>query len=351
MSIPERLICWYRLNGRDLPWRHTRDPYRIWVSEIILQQTRVDQGIPYYTKFIETFPDPASLATAEEQEVLKAWQGLGYYRRALHMHAAAKEIVFKHQGIFPSDYQDIRLLKGIGNYTAAAIGSIAFGLPFPVVDGNVIRMIARLTGIEEPVSRPAVVRSILSVAESWITNMDPGEFNQAMMDFGAMVCKPVSPGCPSCPFAEDCSANISGRVHLIPVRKPRPPVRVRYLNYYVLTGEFDGQKQIYLRKRPGNDIWRNLYDFPCIESVSESGASDADPFFESHRLPFPQQAFAGITGPVQHMLTHQRLSVRFLSFDLTDLPDLHYFRVPVGDLHRYPVPRLIERYISGRSFG
>lgn len=351
MSIPERLISWYRLNGRDLPWRHTSDPYRIWVSEIILQQTRVDQGMPYYENFLKRFPDTATLANAEEQEILKVWQGLGYYRRALHMHAAAKEIMQRHQGVFPTDFQDIRQLKGIGDYTAAAVGSIAFGIPCPVVDGNVIRMIARIKGIEVPVSRPSVIRGIRSVAESWIVDMDPGEFNQAMMDFGALVCRPASPGCPSCPLAGECTANISGKADHIPVRKPRPPVRVRYLNYYVLTGDYSGKKQIYLRKRPGNDIWKNLYDFPCIESADGPASPDADPFFESHRLPFPREAFTGITGPVKHMLTHQRLSVRFLSFDLTDLPDLPYIRVPVGDLYQYPVPRLIDRYISARSFG
>lgn len=348
MNIPEVLIQWYRQNGRDLPWRQTREPYPVWVSEIILQQTRVEQGLPYFKKFLDHFPDPESLASAGEEEVLKVWQGLGYYRRALNMHMAAREIMQKHQGRFPSNYQDIRQLKGIGDYTAAAIGSIAFGLPYPVVDGNVIRMIARITGMTEPVTNTEAVRRIRGVAESWIGNMEPGEFNQAMMDFGALVCKPVSPGCTLCPLVEECMARMLGKENLIPVRKTRPPVRVRYLNYYVLTGEYNGQKHIYLRKRPGNDIWKNLYDFPCIESGSDNGYTEPDPFFIGHCVTIPERSLTGIYGPVKHLLTHQRLSVLFLHFDLNNLPELPYIRVPLGELYQYPVPRLIERYLSGR---
>ena len=219
MAFADTLIAWYEDHKRDLPWRGEPDPYKIWVSEIILQQTRVQQGWDYYLRFIDNFPDVRTLAEADEERVLKVWQGLGYYSRARNMHAAAREIMSKHHGRFPDIYDEILSLKGIGAYTAAAIGSIAFHLPYPAVDGNVIRIVSRIFGVCEDVSQPAVVKRITEICETQMDSTQPGVFNQAAMDFGAMQCVPRNPNCEECPFQSDCYACQNNLVDILPVKK------------------------------------------------------------------------------------------------------------------------------------
>ena len=225
VAFADTLISWYEDHKRDLPWRGEPDPYKIWVSEIILQQTRVQQGWDYYIRFIDNFPDVKALAEADEDRVLKVWQGLGYYSRARNMHAAAREIMEKHGGHFPNEYDKILSLKGIGNYTAAAISSIAFGLPYPAVDGNVIRIVSRIFGICDDVTQPAVVKKITAICETEIDSNRPGVFNQAAMDFGAIQCVPRNPNCDECPFQSSCYAYNNHLVDILPVKKKKAESR------------------------------------------------------------------------------------------------------------------------------
>ena len=265
MNFTKILAKWYDKNKRDLPWRRTKDPYRIWVSEIILQQTRIEQGWDYYLRFLEKFPILRALASAEEEEVLKLWQGLGYYSRARNMHAAAKEIMNLHQGIFPKTYEEIRKLKGIGDYTAAAISSIAFGIPSPVVDGNVLRLFSRFFGIRDPVDTQKGKTTVLEKAKELISPEHPGDFNQAIMEFGALQCKPT-PDCKTCPLKPGCVAFQQNRIAEFPVKSKKQRQRTRYFHYlFIITGK--GKKRsVFLKKRTGNDIWKNLFDFPLIET-------------------------------------------------------------------------------------
>jgi len=235
MNFSRQLLSWYRKNKRDLPWRHTHDPYLIWLSEVIMQQTRIDQGLPYYEKFAKVYPTVAHLAAAGEQEVLKLWQGLGYYSRARNLHQAAKMIMELHGGSFPSTYSSIRSLKGVGDYTAAAIASISFGLSHPVADGNVLRFLARLYGITDPTDQPETKRHILDLANENIDHRHPGDFNQAMMEFGARVCTPANPDCCHCIFMTCCLAKARGLVGSIPARTVKTPVRKRFIHYLVVT--------------------------------------------------------------------------------------------------------------------
>ena len=265
MAFADTLIRWYEEHKRDLPWRGENDPYKIWVSEIILQQTRVQQGWDYYLRFIDNFPNVKALAEAEEERVLKVWQGLGYYSRARNMHTAAREIMTKHGGQFPQDYDSILALKGIGKYTAAAIASIAFHLPYPAVDGNVIRIISRIFGICDDVTQPAVVKQITNICETHIDGKQPGIFNQAAMDFGAMQCTPKNPQCGECPFMRECYALHHQLTDILPVKKKKAEQKHRYFHYSVYLCD----NHTIIEKRTGSDIWKNMYQFPLIETDSD----------------------------------------------------------------------------------
>ena len=243
----ETLLAWYEANGRDLPWRRTRDPYAIWLSEIILQQTRIAQGQAYWERFMARFPDVFSLAAADEDQVLRLWEGLGYYSRARNLLAAARQVAAR--GSFPDTLEEIRALKGVGDYTAAAIGSFAFDLPAAVVDGNVYRVLARFYGIATPVGTTAAKHEFTALAQALLPDGHPGDFNQAIMDFGALQCTPAAPACLVCPLAERCEALRSGRTSLLPVRKDAPAVRDRYLRYIYLRCQ--GETAIH-RRGPGD---------------------------------------------------------------------------------------------------
>lgn len=253
-SFGVRIMEWYKENGRDLPWRNTKDPYRIWVSEIILQQTRVAQGYDYYCRFIRRFPDVNSLAEAGEDEVMKYWQGLGYYSRARNLHAAAREIAGK--GYFPDTYEEVRRLKGVGDYTAAAICSFAFGLPCAVVDGNVYRVLSRWMGIDMPVDSVKGKNYFRELAEELLVKEDPALYNQAIMDFGALQCTPSSPSCMFCPLSDSCVALQKGWVDRLPVKQHKTKVSERFFTYlFIISGDFT-----FIHKRTGDDIWKNLYE-------------------------------------------------------------------------------------------
>ena len=341
------LLKWFRENGRDLPWRQTRDPYAIWLSEIILQQTQVKQGWDYWERFMHRWPTVEALAAATEDEVLREWQGLGYYSRARNLHYAAKQIVAL--GHFPDTLDEIRKLKGVGDYTAAAIGSIAFGLPAAVVDGNVYRVLARHFGIDTPINTTEGKKTFTALAQSLLPSDNcqlsarpkdacyqrdarifnyqlpqVAAYNQAIMDFGAIQCTPSSPNCPNCPLQESCSAFRSGRVSDLPVKQKTLKVRERHLIYLYI--RYNGQTAIH-RRGPG-DIWQGLYE-PWLVDTVPAGA-------------------VLIKQNVKHVLTHRILLADFYLLEVSEKPSLppDYIWIPESDLDSYAVPRLIEKFLQ-----
>ncbi len=345
MTFSRQLLSWYQQNKRDLPWRNTKDPYLIWLSEIIMQQTRIVQGTPYYTRFARAWPTVTLLAAADEQEVLRMWQGLGYYSRARNLHETARMIVKDYNGQFPDTYSGIRRLKGIGDYTAAAIASVCFGLPYAVMDGNVLRFISRLFGMTESIDLVETKKTILSLASDNIDHLNPGDYNQALMEFGAMVCTPANPDCMNCLFKTRCIAFITNTTDSIPARSGKTKVRHRYLHYLVLTVTVRGKEFIYLNKRTGNEIWRNLYDFPSLEFPEDKRNSELQPdefrVFSQDNLP----EISEVSEPFVHLLTHQKLHARFYRFHSETLINLSYPLILLEDVHKYPLPRLIHRYL------
>ena len=349
MTITKFLLQWYSQNKRSLPWRETRDPYKIWLSEVILQQTRVAQGTGYYHRFLVAFPDVRSLAEADEQDVLKLWQGLGYYSRARNMHHTAKEVVEKHNGIFPDSSAGLKKLKGIGDYTAAAIASICFDEPTAVLDGNVARVISRLYAINEPVDTNIGRKIITDLANSLLDTNHPGTFNQAVMELGALVCTPKSPSCNTCPLSFACEALKNKKIENFPVKTPKKTPTLRHLNYLVISFMKNNEEFILMRKRTGNDIWKNMYDFPCIEtenasdtadvleSCVKSGLFDGFPFVVKH-----------VSDEYFHQLSHRRLLARFIRIEMQGMPMLHddITFVKEDQIAELPLPRLIDRYIA-----
>ena len=340
-----RLLHWYHEHKRDLPWRRTKDPYKIWVSEIIMQQTRVDQGMPYYSRFISRYPSISDLALADEQSILKLWQGLGYYSRGRNMHAAAKQIQSDFQGRFPDTYAEIRRLKGIGDYTAAAIASIAFELPHPVVDGNVLRFFSRFYGIETAIDAVETKKEIYRLACAVIPVENPGDFNQAIMEFGAMVCTPKNPGCDHCTFHTTCVARINGLTSRIPVKGKKTSQRHRYFHYLVKRSH-DGMN-ISMKKRSESDIWKGLYDFPLIETDNPAtfreliGLSEWKELTKNHPGKGIRRSAA-----FRHLLTHQVIHARFYEWctDRSLFADETWFHME--ELKNLPLPRLIDHYLQ-----
>ena len=317
-QITETLLTWYDRYGRDLPWRRTRDPYAIWLSEIILQQTRIAQGQAYWERFMKHFPNVETLAAASEDEVLRLWEGLGYYSRARNLHAAAQQIVT--QGTFPVTLEGLRALKGIGDYTAAAIGSIAFGIPAAVVDGNVYRVLARYYGISTPVGSTAAKKEFTALAQSLLPAGRPGDFNQAMMDFGAIQCTPANPACLTCPLASGCQALREGRVESLPVKQRTTAIQTRKVDYIYIRCK--GRTAI--RRRGAGDIWQGLWE-PLTELL---------PGVEAKLL---RQG-------VRHQLTHRTLIADFYLAETHQAPALPdgYVWIQEAELDRYAKPRLFE---------
>lgn len=338
-----KLLEWYGEHRRFFPWRDTRDPYMIWISEVILQQTRISQGYDYFLRFMEHFPDVRTLAVATEDEVLKCWQGLGYYSRARNLHHAARQIA--EMGNFPDDYENIRRLKGVGDYTAAAIASFAFGLPYAVVDGNVYRVLSRYFGIEEPIDTTGGKKYFASLAQELLPKGTEGaDYNQAVMDFGALQCVPHSPKCAECPLSDGCMAFGTGRVSFFPVKSKALKVKERYLHYIYILAE--GETVLF--RREGRDIWKGLYEPYLVETVSPYAPED---FWESGLLP----AFLKDEGAVwsilrqnvRHQLTHRTLICNFYKVELPCKPKPEDFSgkpcwVHPDKLSRYAVPRLVS---------
>ena len=360
------LIDWYENNKRDLPWRDTQDPYRIWISEIILQQTRVAQGYDYYIRFIQRFPDVLTLAEADEDEVMKYWQGLGYYSRARNLHAAARTI--REAGAFPTTYEGVRALKGVGDYTAAAICSFAYGLPHAVVDGNVYRVLSRWMGIDTPIDSTPGKKLFAQLADELMDKSRPALYNQAIMDFGALQCTPSSPDCLSCPLADSCMALAQGSVEALPVKQHRTKVTDRFFNYiYVRT--YGGLT--FIRKRTGNDIWKNLYE-PVLLETDEDMTGKDDEFFCKLRDVFEFCAgenkiregeinfcegefekregvfFRLIKQGVRHVLSHRVIHANFYELRLPDeaISFEGYLQVTEEDLHKFAVSNLVYQFFS-----
>ena len=345
-AFTDKLFEWYGVHQRILPWRNIRDPYRIWISEIILQQTRVIQGLDYYNRFIERFPDVGSLALAEEQEVLKYWQGLGYYSRARNLHATARIIAENFGGKFPESYEAILSLKGIGEYTAAAIASMAFNLPYPVVDGNVFRFLSRFFAVDEPIDTAKGKSLFTELAGRMMVRSQAGLFNQAMMEFGALQCLPASPDCASCPFESQCSARASGTVGDFPVKRNKTAIKTIYLYYF----HIHSGNCIYLRKRKEKGIWQNLYEFPLIGSETPLEWNDLVATNEFKAL-FPSAEplhFRMVSKNRKHQLTHRTLYADFYEVTLENAPKFapDLIAIPADTIAEYPIHRLMEIYLE-----
>ena len=339
------LLNWYQHNKRELPWRDEQDPYKIWVSEIILQQTRIAQGWNYYLRFVERFPSIAHLAAASEDEVLKYWQGLGYYSRARNLHAGAKYILKTHEGVFPDNHADMLKIKGVGEYTAAAIASFAFQLPFPAVDGNVFRVLSRIFGIDTPIDTAGGKKEILQLAMQLMDSKQPGIFNQALMDFGSLQCTPTLPNCEDCCFAFSCIAKKQDLTALLPVKSQKTTIKTRYFYYLHLIDN----KKTYIRRRSANDIWQGLYEFPLIES--EKSLSQEEILSHSYTLDVLKncQWMIENSSPVyKHQLSHQTIFGQCIVIKISKgIPLVGENILPIStkDLSLYPVSRLMERLI------
>lgn len=346
MSISSTLKNWYLQNKRELPWRQTQNPYFIWISEVILQQTRVNQGIAYYYRFIEQFPDIETLANAQPEEVFKVWQGLGYYSRARNLHEGARFVHQNFQGLLPSDYEKLLSIKGIGEYTAAAIASIAFNQPHAAIDGNVHRVISRIYGITEAVNTADGRKKIRKAAEELLDTKNPGLFNQALMEFGALQCVPKNPNCNVCPIAESCYALRSNTISQLPFKIKNGKVKTRFFNYIYLYYK----DCTFIKLRDKKDIWQGLYEFPLIETkykytIEELLQSDEwTSLFKNVHV-----YIIGNTKRYKHQLTHQTIEVEFIHVKIDDLPSelsQKYTMIKQSDLQSYPVSRLIDRYLQ-----
>lgn len=336
------LIHWYHKNKRELPWRETTDPYKIWISEIILQQTRVNQGYDYFLRFIKRFPDIQTLANADEDEVMKYWQGLGYYSRARNLHAAAKSM----EGVFPDTYEGVINLKGVGEYTAAAICSISYGMPYPVVDGNVFRVISRYMGIETPIDSGRGKKEITEWANRLMDKKHPALYNQAIMDFGALLCTPKSPDCAQCPLSDRCVALAEGRVAQLPVKQNKTKVTNRYFNYlYVHAGEYT-----YIHKRTGNDIWKNLFELPLIETSEPVTQAELISSAEFRNLIADGESplIKLSLQEVKHVLSHRVIYANFYEVTLpgTTRSFSDYKRIKKEDIDQYAISRLVQIFLE-----
>jgi len=353
-AFSELLITWYRQCGRPLPWRSSRDPYAIWLSEVILQQTRIQQGTAYYLKFLEHYPMLSDLAAAPLDDVLKLWQGLGYYTRARNLHSTAQHLQRNNNGLFPSDYKSIRDLKGIGDYTAAAISSICFNMAYPVLDGNVYRVMSRILCLEAPVNSVTGKKTVMEALARLIDPTQPGDFNQAMMELGALICTPKSPDCIHCPLQLDCQAFNLKKTDCYPVPAQKKTARVRHFNFLVIEETLEGKHFTYINKRAAGDIWEGLYEFPLIET--EKALITARLFKNPEVSALFKDMTAEImtvSGPIRHLLTHQTLYAKFYTIKVSDpgfmKGQTNSMRISWDDIHNYPVSRLTENFLASRK--
>lgn len=344
-----KILNWYNINKRDLPWRNTRNPYYIWISEVVLQQTRVDQGKQYYLKFIDSFPDISNLATASEDEVLKLWQGLGYYSRARNLHRGAKQIIEQHKGIFPDKYSELLKISGIGPYTAAAIASIAFNNAVAAIDGNVYRVLSRVFEVNDAIDSGAGKKTFEKLANKLIDKNEPGNYNQALMELGALICKPHNPDCKNCPLQNNCLAYKNKTINTLPVKSKKTLIRHRYFYYLIINYE----ECVYVKQRTENDIWKKLYDFPLIESTKDLPANAITQSADWINI-FGQSpaTLNHISELVNHQLTHQKIYARFIHLTIKNEKYLpaNFIKINKRDIFGLAVPKIIENYLTKVSF-
>ena len=346
MDFKYKLINWYSINKRQLPWRETKDPYYIWLSEIILQQTQVKQGLPYYNAFISQYPSVFDLAKASEEDVLKLWQGLGYYSRARNLHKTAKHIAFELNGEFPTTYKDLLKLKGVGDYTASAIASIAYNEVAAVVDGNVYRVLSRYFGINTAINSTLGIKEFKSLASSLIDTAQPATYNQAIMEFGAIQCKPKNPDCSICPLNDTCVALQKKVVDELPVKLKKTKVSNKFFNYLVCV---DNNNKTLFEKRTQKGIWQNLYQFPLIESEKSLNVEEFhllnlnDSFLQN--IPFDYSLYNEVD--IVHKLSHQHLYTKFWIIETKQLPKE---AIAFKSLTKYPAPVLISDFINSFNF-
>ena len=346
MPLENQLLKWYLINKRDLPWRKNKDPYSVWISEIILQQTRVSQGVQYYENFMERFPNIEKLSTSKESHVLKAWQGLGYYNRAINLHKTSKEIINNLDGEFPSTYTDLIKLKGIGDYTASAISSICFDEFNPVVDGNVMRFLTRYNGIKEPIDSKKTQNKVKEIGKRLIDKTNsPGDFNQAMMEFGALICTPF-PDCDSCFLSSKCTAYKKNIVEKLPFKLKKKKVKERFFNYIVLV---DPKNKTLIEKRIKKDIWFKLNQFPLVETNFKVNnirkVSSFNKFINSQKILIKNNTFSKYN--IKHVLSHQVLHISFYIFKTEkDIP----LGIDLSGLSNYNFPVPINNFIIKKLF-
>jgi A/G-specific adenine glycosylase len=329
-NIQRAILSWYDQNKRDLPWRTSKNPYFIWISEVVLQQTRVEQGVPFYHRLITAFPSVEALAHADEEDVLRAWKGLGYYSRARNLHKAARQIMEIHGGEFPTQYMELLKLPGVGSYTAAAISSISYNEPVAAVDGNIIRIVSRLLDIQDPVESATTARAIKEYTNEILSKDRPGDFNQALMDLGSLICTPKSPTCLECPVMDVCLARVNNSQHLRPVKKPKKKAVNRFLIFKVNMN----QGKIQMVQQQKGSIWENLYLFPFDEHPSEEA------FLSS--LEYVNKV---LIGPSLHVLSHQRLNYAVVIGE-TKQPQTSENWLTLDEIHELPTPILVPRILT-----
>ena len=334
------LVKWYKKNMRDLPWRKTKDPYRIWVSEIILQQTQIKAGLNYYIKFLEFSPNIQHLANSTDDQILKIWQGLGYYNRALNMLHTAKFVIKNHNGVFPKKYKHLIKLKGVGQYTAAAISSICNGEKYGVVDGNVYRVLSRFYNISEPINTTKGKKIFQNIANKLVPPKNPGTYNQAIMDFGAIHCKKYNPKCITCPIQNNCQAFKLNLTHLRPVKMINKKYRLRYFNYLLIGND----KKIIIQKRTKKDIWSRLYHLPLIESATNLKLDEIikdDTVEEFNITAIKKQT------TIRHVLSHQKLEITFWIITVKHIPEnTLYQKINLKDISKYPFPKPLKKFLE-----
>jgi len=340
-EIRKKIVAWYKINKRDLPWRHSSAPYVIWLSEIIMQQTRIDQGTPYFLRFLKAFPTVQSFANASEQDILKLWQGLGYYSRARNMHHTAKVIIEKYNGVFPDNYKGMVELKGIGDYTASLILSVCNNLTLAVVDGNVYRVLSRIFGARKTMENAEGKKYYKKLAEELLDKKNPGDYNQAMMELGALVCKPSNPLCVECPVQKKCFAYRQNMQNILPLKTEKKKLKERFFHYFYVTDN----ASFLLNKRIHNDIWKNLYDFPMIETKNKTKISKQKvlDFFniKNCNLEFVIAS--------KHLLSHQNLNLFFYNIHLDKInkkTQKDYISVSLKKSNNYPLPKPIEIFFN-----
>jgi A/G-specific adenine glycosylase len=345
-SFSDKLIAWYEPNRRDLPWRKTKDAYAIWVSEVILQQTRVAQGLDYYYRFLQAFPTIQSLADAPLDDVMRVWQGLGYYTRARNMHAAAKQVMSEHGGKIPDTYEKLRSLRGVGDYTASAIGAFAFNIPRPAVDGNVYRIWSRIFGVFTPIDTPNGQKELYQISFEQLDKQRSALFNQAIMDFGGTLCMPKNPLCGDCPVSDVCYAFRNNAIALLPAKSKKIKVTNRYFAYLMIRHKGD----TFIRQRDGKDIWHSLYEFPLIETGGSTSLKSLEKTQEwKEMFGNVKPTVLHISPRLKHVLSHQHLYTQFYIIEVKTIPyflSTNFIKVKADSMGEYPTSRLIDSYMA-----